>query len=60
MLIRRETPAVIGRIDEVHRQAFNGAVEADLVHALRADPGWVPALALVAEDAAGAVVGHVV
>ena len=60
MLIRRETPADIGRIDEVHRHAFDGSVEADLVHALRADAGWVPALSLVAEDAGGAVVGHVV
>ena len=60
MLIRRETPADVGRIDEVHRQAFAGPVEADLVHALRADAGWVPALSLVAEGAGGAVVGHVV
>ncbi len=60
MLVRREAPADVGRIDEVHRQAFAGSVEADLVHALRADAGWVPALSLVAEDAAGAVVGHVV
>ena len=60
MLIRRETPADAVRIDEVHRQAFDGSVEADLVHALRADSGWVAALSLVAEDAAGAVVGHVV
>jgi putative acetyltransferase len=60
MLIRRETPADVPRIDEVHRQAFTGAVEADLVHALRADAGWVPALSLVAEDADGNVVGHVV
>ena len=27
---------------------------------LRADAGWVPALSLVADDAGGAVVGHVV
>jgi putative acetyltransferase len=60
VLIRRETPADVGRIDEVHRKAFEGAVEADLVHALRADAGWVPALSLVAEDAEGSVVGHVV
>ena len=59
MLIRRETPADVSRIDEVHRRAFDGPVEADLVHALRADAGWVPALSLVAEDAGGAVVGHV-
>ena len=60
MIIRRETPADASRIDTVHRQAFAGSVEADLVHALRADSGWVPALSLVAEDAAGAVTGHVV
>lgn len=60
MLIRRETPADVSRIDEVHRQAFDGPVEADLVHALRADAGWVPALSLVAEDAGGRIVGHVV
>ena len=60
MLIRRETPADISGIDEVHRQAFTGPVEADLVHALRADPGWVPALSLVAEGAGRRIVGHVV
>ena len=60
MLIRRETPADASRIDEVHRRAFDGPVEADLVHALRADVGWVPALSLVAEGAGGDVVGHVV
>ncbi len=60
MLVRREVPADVGSIDEVHRQAFDGSVEAGLVHALRADPGWVPALSLVAEDAGGRVVGHTV
>ena len=60
MLIRRESPADGSGIDEVHRRAFPGPVEADLVHALRADAGWVPALSLVAEDAGGMVVGHVV
>jgi putative acetyltransferase len=60
VLIRREVAADLGSIDEVHRRAFDGPVEAGLVHALRADAGWVPALSLVAEDAGGAVVGHVV
>ncbi len=60
MLIRREIAADVESVDEVHRQAFTGVVEADLVHALRADAGWVPALSLVAEDPAGRVVGHVV
>jgi putative acetyltransferase len=51
----------------VHRQAFAATapegtepVEVGLVRALRADPGWRPALSLVAEDGGGRVVGHVV
>ena len=60
MLVRRETPADVDWVYDLHRRAFDGPVEADLVHALRVDAGWVPALSLVAEDAGGAVVGHVV
>ena len=60
MLLRRETAADVGAIDEVHRSAFGRDVEAALVHALRVDAGWVPALSIVAEDGAGRVVGHVV
>lgn len=67
VLIRRELPDDVDRIDDVHRQAFAFAapdggepVEVALVHALRADRGWIPALSLVALDAGGTVVGHVV
>lgn len=67
MLVRRESPADAGAVDEVHRQAFavsagGEPVEVRLLHALRADAGWVPALSLVAEraGAAGVIVGHVV
>jgi putative acetyltransferase len=67
MLIRREVPADVASIDQVHRRAFAFAapdggdpVEVGLVHSLRGDPAWVPALSLVALDAAGAVTGHVV
>ena len=74
MLVRRERPEDVERIDEIHRQAFAGGavggaepVEAGLVRALRADAGWVPALSLVAERpdgegvvGGGLVVGHVV
>ena len=66
MLIRRERPDDVERIDEVHRRAFaesvsvgSDPVEVGLVRALRADRGWVPALSLVAEDAKGQVIGHV-
>jgi putative acetyltransferase len=59
VLIRRELPQDIDAITAVHRGAFDTAVEATLVTALRADEGWLPALSLVA-DADGEVVGHVV
>jgi putative acetyltransferase len=58
VLIRRELPADVPAIHAVHRAAFPTAMEADLVDALRADDGWLPALSLVAVD--GDVVGHVV
>ena len=60
MLLRRETAADVRAVDEVHDTAFGRTVEGRLVHALRADVGWVPALSLAAEDGAGRVVGHVV
>ncbi|WP_460406906.1 GNAT family N-acetyltransferase [Actinophytocola sediminis] len=67
MLIRRELPSDVAAIDAIHRAAFDSDVEADLVTALRADTGWLPALSLVAVDRtvdraadAGQVVGHVV
>ena len=61
MLIRRETAADIQVIHDVTEAAFAARPggEAGLVGALRADPGWIPALSLVAE-VDGAVVGHVV
>lgn len=64
VLIRRENPADIPAIRAVVTAAFTkadrpGSAEAALVDALRADPGWIPALSLVADDA-GVVVGHVV
>ena len=60
MLVRRESATDLAAVDEVHRSAFGRDVEAALLHALRTDPGWVPALSLVAEDPGGRVVGHVV
>ena len=61
MLIRRETTADIQVIHDVTEAAFAARPggEAGLVDALRADPGWIPALSLVAE-VDGVVVGHVV
>jgi putative acetyltransferase len=64
MLIRRESVDDVDAIRTVTARAFDGrpysnGSEAPLVDALRADPGWIPALSLVAE-VDGAVVGHVV
>jgi putative acetyltransferase len=64
MLIRRESDDDVDAIRAVTARAFDGrpysnGSEAPLVDALRADPGWIPALSLVAE-VDGAVVGHVV
>jgi putative acetyltransferase len=60
VLVRRETPADVDRIREIHRAAFGRPAEAGLVDELRADPAaWIPALSLVAERD-GDVAGHVV
>lgn len=63
MLIRPETSADLDAIDAIHRAAFPAPdhgvepVEARLVRELRNDPGWIPALSLVAEGDAEAAVG---
>ncbi|HWO65466.1 MAG TPA: N-acetyltransferase [Umezawaea sp.] len=61
MLIRREVPGDVDTIRAVTESAFapRPAGEHHLVDWLRADPGWIPALSLVAVSD-GAVVGHVV
>jgi putative acetyltransferase len=67
VLVRRETAADVAVIHSVVAAAFarpdrpdEVPVEAGLVDALRADPGWLPALSMVAVDAGGSIVGHVV
>jgi len=61
LAVQRERAGDADAIRAVHRAAFDGdgPVEARLVDALRADPGWLPHLSLVAVRD-GAVVGHVV
>jgi putative acetyltransferase len=57
--VRPETPADAGPIEAVNVAAFGGRPnEAALVGAIRASPGFVADLSLVAE-ADGAVIGHV-
>lgn len=58
MIVQRETAGQAAQIRAVTLAAFGRAVEADLVDKLRADPGWIPALSLVAV-VDGVVVGHV-
>ena len=73
MIVRRERPADHDAVRGVHRAAFRGqhrrrltggagrddVVEARLTDELRADPGFLPHLSLLAEDG-GRVVGHVI
>ena len=66
MRIRAESPADHDAVASIHLAAFQRPdldhgeppPEAALVRALRADPGFVAALSLVAVDVAGTVVGH--
>jgi putative acetyltransferase len=56
--VRSETADDIRAIDVVNLSAFEGDTEAQLVGAVRASPGFVPELSLVAEFN-GRIVGHV-
>lgn len=58
LVVRREAPADVDAIREVHDAAFGGTWESRLVDTLRGTTSWIPALSLVAE-VGGAVVGHV-
>ncbi len=64
ILVRRETATDVDAIRAVHTAAFaqpgQPPVEAQLVDALRACDGWLPALSMVATDPDGQVLGHVV
>lgn len=57
--IRPELPVDIDQIHELHRAAFRGAAEAELVDAIRAGAGFIPELSLVAVAPDGSVLGHV-
>ncbi len=57
--IRPEQPVDLDQIHELHREAFRGPAEAELVDAIRAGSDFIPALSLVAVANDGSVLGHV-
>ena len=57
--IRPELPIDLDHIHELHREAFTGSVEAELVDAIRSGPDFIPELSLVAVTADDSVLGHV-
>jgi putative acetyltransferase len=57
--IRPERPIDLDQIHELHRTAFRGPNEADLVDVIRATASFVPELSLVAVTGDGSVLGHV-
>ncbi|WP_159930614.1 MULTISPECIES: GNAT family N-acetyltransferase [Nocardia] len=57
-MTRAETSADIPVIRRIDLAAFDTALEADLVEALRTDPAWIEGLSIVTTDHDGAPVGH--
>jgi putative acetyltransferase len=57
--IRPELPVDLDHIHELHRAAFAGPAEAELVDAIRSGPDFLPELSLVAVTADGSVLGHI-
>ena len=57
--IRPELPIDIDQIHELHRSAFRGPGEAELVDAIRSSAAFVGELSLVAATDEGSVLGHV-
>ncbi len=57
--IRPELPIDLDQIHELHRAAFSGSVEAELVDAIRSGPDFLPDLSLVAVTADDSVLGHI-
>jgi putative acetyltransferase len=57
--IRPEQPIDLDQIHELHRAAFAGPAEAELVDTIRSSAHFVPELSLVAVTDDGSVLGHV-
>ena len=57
--IRPEQPLDLDQIHDLHRDAFRGPAEAELVDAIRSGTGFIPELSLVAATDDGSVLGHI-
>lgn len=57
--IRPEQPIDLDQIHDLHRDAFRGPAEAELVDAIRSGPDFLPELSLVAVTDDGSVLGHI-
>lgn len=57
--IRPEEPIDIDLIHELHRAAFSGPAEAELVDAIRSGSDFLPDLSLVAATDDGSILGHI-
>lgn len=57
--IRAEQPVDLDQIHDLHREAFRGPAEAELVDAIRSGADFIPELSLVAVTDDGSVLGHI-
>lgn len=57
--IRPEQPSDLDQIHDLHRAAFPGPAEAELVDTLRSGATFIPELSLVAVTGDGSILGHV-
>lgn len=57
--IRAEQPIDLDQIHDLHRAAFAGPTEAELVDTIRTGAHFIPELSLVAVTTDGSVLGHV-
>lgn len=57
--VRPEHPIDLDLIHELHRDAFRGPAEAELVDAIRSGPDFLPELSLVSVTDDGSVLGHI-
>ncbi len=57
--IRPEHPVDLDLIAELHREAFHGSAEAELVDAIRSSADFIGELSLVAATDDGSILGHI-